>query len=631
MTPSDGIRVRVVQMEVLPGRPVDNTARILREIAAARSDGIRLLVFPEMCVPGYLVGDEWEYEAFLRECEACNDEIRRASSKITVLFGSVAVDWKKRNEDGRVRKYNALFVAEDTVLKGPDAGPYPFVVKTLMPNYREFDDSRHFSDLRKLAVEQNTTLDRIVTPVTTSVGRLGCALCEDAWDVDYGTSPLSLLTANGADVLVNVSSSPFTMNKGNKRARVFASQAKRLGRPLIFANNVGIQNNGKTVFTFDGLSAAYDPSGNVLPCGRAFEDGCTTFELPAGNKPFGTATPSRTDGIPELATAILYGTRKFMNLCGVRKVTVGVSGGIDSAVVASIYRTILPAEDILLLNMPSRFNSNRTRSDAAQLAAGLGCCYAEVPIEESVALTTRQLDNMTVRSPDGSISCVLSLTGLIRENIQARDRGSRILAAAAAAFGGVFTCNANKAEATVGYSTFYGDLAGFFANIADLWKMEVYELGRHLNKSCFPKPVIPDGIFAVTPSAELSADQDVNQGKGDPLVYPYHDALFRSWVEPWNRATPEDILEWYAAGKLGEKTGFAGRVNEIFKTPAQFIADLEKWWQAFQGMGLAKRIQAPPVLAVKRRAFGFDYRESQMGPRYTRRYEALKKDLLKKT
>jgi len=181
---------------------------------------------------------------------------------------------------------------------------------------------------------------------------------------------------------------------------------------------------------------------------------------------------------------------------------------------------------------------------------------------------------------------------------------------------------------TVGYTTLYGDLGGYLACIADLWKGEVYALGRYLNEQVYGREVIPSGVFTVVPSAELSLAQAVDEGKGDPLNYPYHDCLFRTWVEEWNRATPEDVLDWYVGGTLEKRIGYTGSVNALFPSAAAFVADLERWWNQYQGLGVAKRIQAPPVLAVKRRAFGFDHRESQMGARYTRRYLELKKQAL---
>jgi NAD+ synthase (glutamine-hydrolysing) len=616
-------------MDVLPGRPSENTASILRALENARADNVQLVVFPEMAVPGYLIGDEWEHEAFLKECEACCSEISKASKGLVAVFGNVGLDWKKKNEDGRVRKYNALFVAENGKLVPPENGPYNFVIKTLLPNYREFDDSRHFFDLRKLAMEQDVSIEKLVSPVRTSSLALGCALCEDAWDLDYSLSPLNMLARRKVDLFVDISCSPFTVNKNMKRNRVFSGKAVKFGKPVVYVNNVGIQNNGKTVFTFDGSSCIYDTRGNQVACSPPFAEEPLTFDVPLNGKPFGNKIRLKEDGMDMVYRAIDYGTQKFMNLCGVKRVTVGISGGIDSAVVACIYRRILHSKDLLLVNMPGKYNSQTTKSLAQEIADNLNCCYAEIPIDESVELTTSQVDGLLVRNRAGTQKEKLALSQFMLENVQARDRSSRILAAVSAAFGGVFTCNANKSEATVGYTTLYGDLCGYLANIADLWKDEVYQLAAYLNKEVFRDDIIPQGCFDLTPSAELSNAQNVDEGKGDPLVYPYHDLLFKSWVESWNRTTPEEILAWYSKGRLEKELGYKGRLSEIFKTPKDFIADLERWWNQYQGMGLAKRIQAPPVLALKKRAFGFDHRESQMGPRYTASYEKLKKKLLR--
>jgi len=600
---------------------------MLVRIAEAKQAGIQLLVFPEMAIPGYLLGDEWERAAFLRECEVCGEEIRAVSVGLTVVFGNVGLDWRLKNEDGRTRKYNALFVAESGGFIGPIGGPYPFVIKTLMPNYREFDDSRYFYDTRKLACELGRSLSELIAPVVTACGRIGAVLCEDAWEGDYAVSPLRMLAEQGVDFVVNASCSPFTFNKNNKRNRVFAAAAAMIQRPLIYVNTTGLQNNGKTVFTFDGASCIYDGLGNSVEPLAPYAEGVIDFSLPTGaGQAFGTPIVPHEDDVSRLFEALCYGTQRFMKVCGVERVVVGTSGGIDSAVVAAIYGCILPPERLLLVNMPSRFNSHTTISLARDLAGNLGCGYMEIPIEESVRLTSVQLSDIDARWPDAKRKLVL--TDFVMENVQARDRSARVLAAVAAAFGGVFTCNANKSEMTVGYTTLYGDLGGYLANIADLWKGEVYALGRYLNRSVYRRTVIPEGAFSVTPSAELSAAQAVDEGKGDPLIYPYHDCLFRVWVEDWNRVTPEEILEWYREGTLEVHIAYSGKVSELFTSARAFIADLERWWNQYQGMGVAKRIQAPPVLAVKRRAFGFDHRESQMGTRYTRRYEALKKELI---
>jgi NAD+ synthase (glutamine-hydrolysing) len=273
------VKIRLVQMEVLPGRPVENTEKILNRISEAKAAGRALVVFSEMAIPGYLLGDEWERPAFLRECEACGEEIRAASTGITVMFGNVGIDWARRNEDGRVRKYNALFIAENGRFLGPEGGPYPFIIKTLMPNYREFDDSRHFFDTRKLAAELGRDTRDLIAPVRTACGRIGAVLCEDAWDQDYAVSPLQVLGGKGVDFVVNASCSPFTFNKNNKRNRVFSEAARRLQRPLVYVNNVGIQNNGKTVFTFDGASCLYDGQGNPVETLAPFAEGIMDYTL----------------------------------------------------------------------------------------------------------------------------------------------------------------------------------------------------------------------------------------------------------------------------------------------------------------------------------------------------------------
>ncbi|MCX7591252.1 MAG: NAD(+) synthase [Kiritimatiellae bacterium] len=625
------LRVRLVQMEVRAGRPRDNAARMISHLRRAAADGVELVVFPEMAIPGYLVGDEWEREAFLRECETCAEKVRMASRGIVAVFGSVGLDPKRRNEDGRIRKYNALFVADNGEFRSPAGSSYPFVIKTLLPHYREFDETRHFYDLRKLALDENLSIAELLRPVVVRGFSLGCVICEDAWDTDYTIKPLALLARHNPDLYIVINASPFTVGKDARRHRMLSKKAAELGRPLIYVNCVGIQNTGKNVFTFDGGSCIYDSTGKQVPCGAPFEEGSLTFDVPL--KPganFAGMSASSSSDIALIYRAIQYGTRKFMELCGVERVVVGVSGGIDSAVVATLYSTIVQKGNLLAVTMPGPFTSSTTLALARTLVRNLDCLLAEVPINETFCLTKAQLDGLVVTNPSGSHSHRLALSERVLENVQARDRASRILAAVAAAFGGVFTCNANKSEATVGYTTLYGDLTGYLANLADLWKTEVYELARHLNAEVFRADVIPPGIFELTPSAELSPAQNVDERKGDPLVYPYHDRLFASWVEWWNRASPEEILGWYMEGVLEERLGYAGKLSTLFPTPESFVTDLERWWESYQGLGLAKRIQAPPILAVKRRAFGSDLRESQLGVLYSHRYRELKKQLLER-
>ncbi len=624
------IKAALVQMRVEPGQPALNTRTLLAAVAAARARGREFIVFPELAIPGYLLGDAWERDAFLRDCEACGEQVRAASRGLTILFGNVGVDWSRRNEDGRVRKYNALFTVHDGRFVGPRNGPCPFAVKTLQPNYRQFDDARHFYDLRRLAADAGRPVADLLAPVEIGGLTIGAVLCEDAWHADYSVAPLDLLARAPLDLVVNASCSPYTRDKRRARERIFAGHARRLGVPILYVNSVGLQNNGKTVYTFDGGTCAYDPRGGIIGLPARFEPGAFDLDIPLDGRPWGAASGAapRPDGPAELCEALLYGIGQFLDLIGMRRVVVGISGGIDSAVTAALYRRVLSPENLLLVSMPSRFNAAGTRAAARRLAEGLGCLFAELPIEDSLALTVRQVDGLAAASPDGRLRETLRLTPSALENVQARDRSSRLLAAVAAAFGGGFTCNANKAEATVGYTTLYGDLGGFLAALADLWKGDVYAVGRHLNDAVYGREVIPRAAFDFTPSAELGPHQAVEQGLGDPLCYPYHDRLFASWVEAWRRATPEDILDWRLAGTLEQRLGFEGRVDDVFLSPRAFVEDLERWWRQYTGLGVAKRIQAPPVLAVSRRAFGFDHREAQLGVWFGRRYEELKAALL---
>lgn len=620
------MKIRLIQLDVIPGQPASNGKQILTHIEQAQRDQIDLLLLPEMCVPGYLIGDEWERSAFLRECEAWGEKICAASQGITVVFGNIAVDWLQKNEDGRERKYNALFVAENGTFIAHPTTSQNFFIKTLMPNYREFDDNRHFHDPRKLAYELKLPLEDLIQPVPSRLGKLGCVLCEDGWDEDYAISPLALQAAKGAELLINISSSPYTFNKNHKRNRVFSAQAKKYGLPLFYVNACGLQDNAKTLFTFDGSSCVYNAQGHVEHQANAFTEDVLDVQLPAANAAASVPGAWAEDSTAQQFAAIQYGTRKFMERIGLNKVVVGVSGGIDSAVAAALYRTLLPAENLLLVSMPGPFTSMTTRKLSRALAENLDCPFTEIPIQPAVDITVGQLEEAEFSYSGGKLQ--LQVSDFVRENIQARDRSSRILAGVAAAFGGAFTCNANKSETTVGYSTLYGDLGGFLANLADLWKGEIYALAEFLNKEVYGREVIPQGSIRIKPSAELSAQQNVDKNQGDPLFYPYHDALFRSWVERWQRATPEDNLRWYKDGELAKQLGYEGDIQVLFPDSASFIADLERWWKLYQGMAIAKRIQAPPVLAIKRRAFGFDHREAQMGARFTEGYEQLKRELI---
>ena len=628
-------RLRFVQMFVRPKDVRANAQTVLDAIKKANDDKIDFIAFPEMCLPGYLIGDLWERGAFLNECTFWNQRIIEATKGIKpiVLFGTVVTDEKLKGEDGRPRRYNAYICARNgKAIIHPGLG-LPFGIKTLLPNYREFDEGRYFFDTRKTALEREVPVSDLLTPLTLELEggalRMGVLLCEDGWDDDYFTKPSRALCEKGVDLLVNLSCSPYTLGKENKRNRVFGGHAQSGHVPLVYLNAVSLQNIGKTIYTFDGRTTFFTEQGDVCTQLGDFETAELDITYDHQAQCFDTKAKQAPRTLPDPAQifrALQFGIKNMMTELRCDRVVIGSSGGIDSAVSAAIYSTFLAPENLLLVNMPSRFNSPTTKGASALLAKNLGCLYAEISIQESVDLTQKQMGRLEISDANGKLRKKLELTDFHLENVQARDRSSRVLSALASSFGGVFTCNANKAEMTVGYSTLYGDLGGYLAALGDLWKHQVYELGRYMNEEVFRREVIPSTIFSIVPSAELSAQQDVDQGKGDPLIYPYHDRLFYSWMQSWHQSSPEDCLEWYLAGSLNQKLGLKDvDAYKLFPEPSLFVADLERYWKLFMGMAIAKRIQAPPVLALSSRAYGFDYREAQGAVYFSDRYLELKK------
>ncbi len=462
--------------------------------------------------------------------------------------------------------------------------------------------------------------------------------CEDfAKEIAAASNDITIIFGNGnkiftaengnlvegvenVDVQIKIDAASFALNKISEIDKTNAALAAKNNRPLIYVNSVGIQNTGKTIYTYDGNSKVYNSRGEIVKCLPPFAETLEIIDTPEiDNLP---ALPAQNEKpVAQIYRALNFGVKNFLQQIHMSKIVIGISGGIDSAVAAALYTKILGAENVLLVNMPSVFNSETTRHLSEQLAKNLGCKYAVVTIQNSVDSTIRQLELTPVTFLANYSTEDIQISSLVRENLQARDRSARVLATLAAVYGGGFTCNANKAESTIGYATMYGDSAGVLAATADLWKFQVYELAQYLNAEIYGREVIPQGIIDIVPSAELSDAQNVDEGKGDPLHYDYHDYLFRAFVE--ENLTPEDILNFYIEKNLEEKIGCAeGLVQKYFPTAEDFIADLEKWWKQFQGIAVAKRIQAPPLIAVSVRPFG-SFTEPQNAPHFTKKYFAL--------
>lgn len=665
-------------MQVRAGRPDLNVESMLGFIERARSAGAAIVAFPEMCIPGYVLGDAWEIDALVEDFEEWSGTIRDASRGIAVVFGNVALDRRSIGEDGRVRKLNAAWVCHDGRFVEREGLPAPLPhgvhPKTLHPNYRFFDDDRHFYSLRKIAGETGTRVSDWTIPYEIPAGRdafrLGVQLCEDVWHQDYRDRHESLDTLRawrraGADLVINLSASPWTWQKNDKRHRVVREAMARSPVPFFYVNQVGAQNNGKNVLVFDGDTCGYRTDGSLAgrappwreamlvldgsagrtgsadgigsagsaeSTGSAGCDGSLAGREPSPHEaiPAFDGSAGRTGIAPEqteieaIHDAIVAGLRHLDHVrgCGNRYL-IGVSGGIDSGVVACMLRIAFGPERVFAVNMPTRFNAAVTRENARSLCEALGIDSLICPIEDLYrALSARLRATGFEREPG-------TYTRLVDENVQARIRGSDMLAGIAAKCGLVFTNNGNKTEVALGYATLYGDVNGAVAPIADLYKTQVFALARHLNDTVFGREVVPRNLIdgGTVPSAELSEAQDVTRGLGDPIRYGYHDALLRQLVE--YRRHPLDLLEWYRAGVLPERIGWGDeeRLRAYFPDAGAFVEDLE--WVAGQlRASCFKRIQAPPIIVLSKRAFGFDLRESQLPAYAPRAWERAKRALL---
>ncbi|MBN2610036.1 MAG: NAD(+) synthase [Bacteroidales bacterium] len=616
------IKIAVAQMNVIAGHPDINARKILIEIEKAIKEKDDIIVFPELAIPGYLLGDEWENSAYVKDCYSWNEEIKNATGKIIAIWGNVDIDESEKSEDGRIRKYNAAFIAQNGKWIGKGCAH-----KTLMPKYREFDDERHFYSARKEAQDNYRTIEDFLNPFEVTIRgknrKIGLILCEDMWSDDYTINPIDVLLKKKSEIIINISCSPWTWRKNNKRHMVVRDRIKNHLVYFVYANNTGIQNNGKTIFLFDGNSTIYNPDGSLLRVARDYTEETIRTVIPQENEKVTLPMVSDERDKEELHKGLIYGIQKFVENLPNKKVVIGLSGGIDSALSCVLLTEALGAENIFAVNMPSRFNSETTKGAAKTLAENLEINYCSFPIQNSYENTVKEIESTVFRRLDNStIKTELILSGLNKENIQARDRGSRVLAGISSALGAIFVNNSNKTETALGYATLYGDINGAFCPIADLYKSEVYELARFINT----KKCIPETIFNIPASAELSTDQNVDEGKGDPIFYPYHDKLVRAFVE--FRLDPEDVLQLYLDRKLALTLKFNQDLfDSYFMDAESFITDLEHKWRLFK-INYFKRIQSPPIIAVSKRAFGFDLRESQNGVYFTQRYKILKSMIL---
>jgi NAD+ synthase (glutamine-hydrolysing) len=620
MVTTDLPTIALVQMGVVPGRPDRNVASMLGFIDDARKVGAEVVAFSEMCIPGYLIGDTWELDALVEDFAAFSDTVCDASQGITVIFGNVVIDRTAIGEDGRARKYNAVHVCHDGKPVGrqgiPDGLPAGVHPKTLHPNYRFFDDDRHFYSLRKLAQSTGRSVYDWVVPfeVPRREGGsfcFGVQLCEDIWCQDYSCDGDTLDTLRayherGAQAVFNLSASPWTWQKNDKRNRTVREVLSRSPVPFFYINHVGAQNNGKNILVFDGDTTAYDAQGAIRSRAAHWRE-----DLVVVGKTDSPVSDPQSE-VESIHDALLTGIAHMDTIRGSdSRYLIGVSGGIDSSVVVCLLAQVCGPERVFAVNMPTRFNAAITQDNARRLCEQLGVDYLSCAIDDLYRQLAEKIKTTQFARDKGDY------TRLVDENLQARIRGGDMLAGLAAKHGLIFTNNGNKTEVALGYATLYGDVNGALAPIADLYKTQVYALARYLNQQVYGSEVIPENLMdgSIVPSAELSEAQDVTKGLGDPIKYGYHDALLRQMIE--YRHHGADILGWFLDGTLLDAIEWP-QVDEFrryFADSSSWLQDLE--WVIRQLRGsYFKRIQAPPIIVVSKRAFGFDLRESQL-PDYT--------------
>jgi len=566
------LRIGMAQMNATVGDFAGNRRKIMKAIEKARSSGVDILTFPELTICGYPPEDLLFKPQFITENLKSLQKVVEASSGITLVLGFV---------DANQDIYNAAAVIHD----GKLAGVYH---KIFLPNYGVFDENRYFragSDC----------------PIYTIAGtNIGINICEDIW---YESGPATTQASSGAEVIINISASPYHFGKAGVRERMIESRAADNVAIIVFNNLIG----GQDELVFDGNSLIVDEKGQLIARGRQFEEDLIIADLDVENvfrtrlhdprwrqgllrykeegwhpsdkitvseEPFSTDKPPlpprhvEVTGFPgEVYQALVLGTRDYILKNGFKKVLIGLSGGLDSSLVAAIAVDALGKSNVVGVAMPSRYSSRGSLSDAELLAKNLGARLLTIPIEKTFKA---YLDTLA-EAFRGTES------GVAEENIQARIRGN-ILMAISNKFGWLVLTTGNKSEMATGYTTLYGDMAGGFAVIKDVPKTMAYELARYRN-TLAGADLIPSSVIDKPPSAELRPDQ----ADTDSLpAYEILDPILTAYVE-------ED--------KSIEQIMTTGVDEKIIRRAARLVDTSEY-----------KRRQAPPGIKITPRAFGRDRR-----------------------
>jgi NAD+ synthase (glutamine-hydrolysing) len=544
------LRIAIAQLDYTIGAFETNLEAMRVAVERARRQSVDLVVFTELATTGYPPGDLLERRDFVDQNLAQLERVARLTDDhLGILVGFV-----DRNDSGTGKDlHNAVALCH----RGEVTDRYR---KCLLPTYDVFDEMRYFEG----GVD--------VRPMEFRGVRIGVSVCEDVWadpDLDgrslYHRDPVLELIHGGAQLLVNLSASPFELGKAGERRDLVRRYAEDSGRFFVYANQVG----GNDDLVFDGHSMVFDGRGRVVARARDFGEDLLVYDVPseALGKERGAAGPAGvirdvTDSREAEALAALeLGLRDYVRKCGFGEVLLGLSGGIDSALTAAIAARALGKDKVLGVAMPTRYSSSGSVADAEELANNLGIDFRIIPIDDIFQAYLGGLAPVFADLEDD----------VTEENIQARIRAA-VLMALSNKFGRMLLATGNKSELAVGYCTLYGDMAGGLAVIADVPKTLVYGLARHINSD---QVLIPESTIAKAPSAELRPDQ-ADQDSLPP--YEVLDRIVEAWVEE-HRSLEEIVAEGFDGGIVREVVGMITR-NEY------------------------KRRQAAPGIKITAKAFG---------------------------
>jgi len=480
------VKVALGQINPTIGDFEGNRRLVIDGAAAAERQGADLAIFPELALSGYPPRDLLERSGFL---DAAAASLATLVGALAASRTAVVVGFPERLPPGP----SGRAVANSAALI--DGGKVTHVVrKSLLPTYDVFDEWRYFEPAAEVA------------PVPFRGRVLGLSICEDIWNnADfwphrlYRGDPIEALVRGGAELIVNISASPYTMQKRHLRPRMLAATAARWQRPLLFVNQVGGQDD----LVFDGTSLAFDAGGQVIARGLEHDADLVMVDVAAGR---GTVAPFDPSDERSALAALALGTRDYARRCGFRQALLGLSGGIDSALVACIAARALGPRNVLGVAMPSRYSSAGALADAQALANALGIDFCVIPIEPMFAAyldtLAAPLERFAPPRPPDAAAAAADLTA---QNLQARVRGAMLMALSNRQDRLLLTTG-NKSELATGYCTLYGDMAGGLAVISDAPKTLVYRLAHAVNAQA-GTALIPESTLTKPPSAELRPDQ----------------------------------------------------------------------------------------------------------------------------